>query len=220
MTKYSNVRSFLRLNLQLETNHMLLLCSEAAKYNMTLEEFVTSVLVEKLNKSTELEADTRHEPTQLKIELGKYYKTREGIVVGPVELSIHPDQDIFPFMVGPQNEGIRGEYSFTPEGKFLPAPGAAHKLDLVEEVPNPITKPIDELIRDTPESKPPFKLEAGKRYKTRDGQVAGPIELNTGWGKTIYPFVGCIDGVDHKFTGDGLWVPREKCGFDLVEETE
>jgi hypothetical protein len=79
----------------------------------------------------------------MKIEEGKYYKTRDGQVVGPIEYRLEGDGgDEWPYRA-PQGFDD-GEYweDFRGDGTWSPDEGVAHAWDLIEEVPAPVADPI------------------------------------------------------------------------------
>jgi hypothetical protein len=61
-----------------------------------------------------------------------------------------------------------------------------------------------------------FKLEAGKKYLTRDGRVAEIKEFIAG---TAYPFRGRVDGdsIDRGWLANGQWGYEPGERYDLVE---
>lgn len=75
----------------------------------------------------------------IKIEEGKYYKTRDGIVVGPLIPVGHKRRKVgYAYTVSPPPEGIvAGNVDWTDTGKFISGDTYAKVEDLVEEVPAP-----------------------------------------------------------------------------------
>lgn len=61
-----------------------------------------------------------------------------------------------------------------------------------------------------------MRLEAGRTYRTRDGDEVTPASSDDSW----YPFKGTINGAVHSWTKEGTywWGLDDPCRFDLVEE--
>lgn len=125
------------------------------------------------------------------LEVGKYYRTRDNQILGPLEAS-PSDSKTFPF--------VCNRYSFTQKGKYWDSPTTC-PLDLMEEVPNPNPKVL--------------QLEIGKRYIRRDGEITGPIGKSSA--SIRYPFWDSLN--DYSYTSTGhLWVCKTETTKDLVEE--
>lgn len=60
-----------------------------------------------------------------------------------------------------------------------------------------------------------MKIEAGKYYKTRAGEVLGPVRHNN---DVDYPFEVQMDGHYRSFTTDGRYMISQKTANDLIEE--
>lgn len=88
-------------------------------------------------------------PEPLKVEAGKFYKQRDGVVIGPIVKMA--GGGMWPWTV----EGKRRGDQWNDSGKRC-LDGYEH-TDLVEEMPAPI------------------KIEEGKYYRQADGKVVGPM---------------------------------------------
>lgn len=99
----------------------------------------------------------------LKLEAGKRYTTKDGLISTP--LSIDNNHSIYRF-----GGKINDEYvTWTENGRYY-IPGGLYELDLVAEYK---------------EEKIPLKLEIGKRYICRNGDITSPLERHDNF---IYRF--------------------------------
>ena len=92
----------------------------------------------------------------LQLEVGKYYRTRDGKRSGPVYL----DGDVLRARVG---EFLEDGLAYFRNGKLI---CCEHDDE-------------DDLIAEWDDEPAPFRLEAGKFYRTRDGRKEGPLRA---WG--------------------------------------
>lgn len=60
-----------------------------------------------------------------------------------------------------------------------------------------------------------MKIEAGKYYKNRAGEVLGPMEHNS---DDVYPFICQADGRYRSYTVDGIFYVNHSGEDDIVEE--
>jgi len=60
-----------------------------------------------------------------------------------------------------------------------------------------------------------MKLEPGKRYVTREGEVTGPLYKNDSEG---WPFVGRVDGFNLSWRESGRYIRGRESAQDLVSE--
>jgi hypothetical protein len=92
---------------------------------------------------------------KLKLEEGKYYRQVCGDVVGPIEIDEIKSYYDFPYRIKICN----GSYIYYSEGGVRVYEPSRAKQNLVEEVENPNG----------------LKLEVGKYYRQKDGNVVGPM---------------------------------------------
>jgi hypothetical protein len=143
------------------------------------------------------------------LELGKYYQQRDGLVVGPLEA--HESSSIgfenFSFKASGVLNSSFASRTWKANGKF-DIYDTEHAHDLVSEVQFvPLTEqPKEEIM-----SKP-LKLEVGKYYEDRYGDVLGPIVENKY--SSDYPFI-CEGGT---FTGAGAYCIGEASDYDLIKQ--
>jgi hypothetical protein len=170
--------------------------------------------------------DRQHSPNDLvseytedkvfKIEVGKRYTSRDGSwVSGPVEK--HPSQDgyrakFFRLDDGTENnemfyEHQSGYWWFSEEGSFN-VPSNKNPYDLVKEY-------TEEKI---------FKVEAGKRYYTRNGGITEAVNIDD---ESSQPFTAKVYNKDNRYQGfkwfneNGHWLKeRGESEWDLVKEYE
>lgn len=128
----------------------------------------------------------------MKIKVGKKYKTRDGRVV---EINDDKGSHLFPFVGTVEGEPFKRVWS----NGGVYTQGCPTELDLVEEI--------------VEEKK--FKLQVGKRYKTRDGRETTTIEP---FGDPMFPFCGSVGGNFKTWTEDGFWMEGGGTVSDLVEE--
>jgi hypothetical protein len=141
------------------------------------------------------------------LELGKYYLQRNGMVVGPM-LEYTPTSSFFREFAF-QGKNLNGHNNlWKANGGFNVLDGKDDR-DLVSEV---YFKPLDEQPTEEIVVNE-FKLEVGKYYKDRDGDVYGPLELS---GNDKYPFIEPEDR--SSWTSDGLYSVGYTSVTDLIEE--
>jgi hypothetical protein len=99
----------------------------------------------------------------MKLEVGKYYRTREGKIVGPIEKS--PINGRFPFRVF-------GHNTYTKWGNCFSAGDSRH--DLIEEVPSP--QPLEDRIADLEKEVAELKQKGNPTPKGGDPNER--IEMN------------------------------------------
>lgn len=134
---------------------------------------------------------------------GGYYRTRAGEVVGP--LRFRKDRNLtsaWPFTwdaVGDDSDCPR--HWATEEGY---GGGVRENERFVEEVPAPAPK---------------LRLQVGRRYKTRDGRVTGPLHNTEGWIPS-FNFEGIVsDWGNATWNENGRWSSSLRDNpIDLVEE--
>lgn len=93
------------------------------------------------------------EEAEFKLEVGKYYESRDGEVYGPMK---NDGDTLFPFHCDSYHQ------TWMPSGCVLD--GLKDADDLIKEVPAPASTE--------------FKLEVGKCYEDRNGVVYGPLETH------------------------------------------
>lgn len=121
----------------------------------------------------------------IKLEVGKYYKDRNGDIIGPLRFS--STREPYPF--------IHLGRSYKEDGSW--AMSGDHHWDLIEEVPKPL------------------KLEVGKYYKNRGGEIIGPIELLHNGSDYCY----VCDTLSYR--EDGVWSVVDTDNLlDLIEEAD
>jgi hypothetical protein len=140
----------------------------------------------------------------MEIKEGKFYRTRDGHVVGPIQLWLRDRE--YPWI-----GTVKGEDrapSFTEDGHYYGS--GEHAWDLIEEVPDPNVQPKEPPM--------PLKIEEGKFYRNRRGEIVGPMEPPLYGIK--YPWTGAMkDGTSClTFTDDGHYDMNKEHAFDLIEE--
>lgn len=149
-----------------------------------------------------------------KIQVGKYYKTRLGDIVGPMTRFVGIDTGWDdPFRTAYEGDCKGRCWVYCEDGKrmngFL---DGEDSLDLVEEAPAP-DEPAPE----------PFKIQVGKYYKNRQGDIVGPVRSTSEW---IFPvstpfYAYHLRGGGPAFhQEDGSWAGRTNptSSLDLIEE--
>lgn len=155
-------------------------------------------IVELARKPKQLELDAEAD-TGIRLECGKFYWRRDGRAVGPVERTPeqHPFAADFPYMIK-QAEGCR---TYLANGRN--STEREEPFDLIAEVPT-------------------LKLEVGKWYRRRDGEVVGPLldEAPKGWKPLTksHPFGGFSKDGFRTYTPDGFWAANTGTKFDLIAE--
>lgn len=133
----------------------------------------------------------------MRIEDGKFYRRRDGVVVGPAKDT--KDGSGYPVFVRRNPDG--GGNWYTAEGRYWTSQ-TEDPCDLVEEVPDPNAKPA-------------LQVEEGNFYRRRDGVVVGPAR-SSGLDDDS-PYKWTVGGLT--YTDDGVWwldSPDEP--NDLLEE--
>jgi hypothetical protein len=129
---------------------------------------------------------------KLQLAEGRYYlirggKSSEVKVVGPVTRNPQGISS-YPWMVESESQ------TYTDSGNVF----TYRKSD-------------DDLVREV--AKPPLQVEAGAYYKTRGGEVVGPMELDTSGSPGIY-----IWGADDEWwTEEGRFTQNGDHDYDLIE---
>lgn len=156
-------------------------------------------IVELARKPKQLELDAEVN-TGIRLECGKNYQRRDGRVVGPVERTPeqHPFAADFPYMIK-QPEGCR---TYLANGRN--STEREEPFDLIAEAAT-------------------LKLEAGKWYRRRDGEVVGPLldVAPAGWRPLSeeQPFGVLYNNTFRTYTPDGYWyATRNASGVDLLAE--
>ena len=94
--------------------------------------------------------------TKIKLEEGKWYKTRDGQVVGPIKYDPEDSADKFPYIAGQELDAACQAW-FREDGTWGIDEGVEHHFDIIEEV-SPVTSTAQQDFLDsTPEH--PNKLE-------------------------------------------------------------
>lgn len=101
-----------------------------------------------------VEIETETEP-EFRLEVGKFYRRRDGEKVGPMKLFKGLDGISMSTELFTSNGEI-----WHPKGNFYS--NTESSFDIIEEW-----------------TEPELKLEVGKCYRTRDGRKAGPVQCNT-----------------------------------------
>lgn len=142
------------------------------------------------------------------LELGKYYQQRDGLVVGP--LDAHKSSSIgfedYAFKAVGGHLSSFATRIWKADGSFH-IDGSESDYDLISEVQ---FKPLNEQPKEEIVSKP-LKLEAGKYYKDREGDVYGPIDAND------HPIYSFTDG-DLIWTENGNYYEIGESDYDLIKE--
>jgi len=146
---------------------------------------------------------------ELKFVVGKKYRTREGGSMTyegtRTETGCEIDgmyKDSHP-LIFRGCEGLFGRQSATLGGRVGPNPADDSKYDILSDIP------IDE----------PLQLEAGKRYRRRDGKITGPLE-DRGVNELtrVSPYVRFLDRIGGwSYSINGRYASNEECDIDLVE---
>ena len=137
------------------------------------------------------------------LELGKYYQQRNGVVVGPLGPWNPTPTGMFKNFIYHDKSLSR---TWTKNGKFS-LNDQDHSNDLVSEVE---FKPLTEQPKEEIVSKP-FKLEVGKYYEDREGEVSGPINAHD------HPIYSFTDG-DLIWTENGNYYEIGESDYDLIKE--
>lgn len=144
---------------------------------------------------------------KVRLEEGKRYVLRDGRVTGPMHAKEHRTYNWW--------AGVEGFIlSWTDDGKFRAWMDASAQ-DVVSEY----VEAVEEPQLKEPQLK--LKLEEGKRYVCRNGDVTTPLVWDDVGGKTDYPWDGSVDGRYKCWTVDGkLWLEESNIehDFDLVAE--
>jgi hypothetical protein len=133
----------------------------------------------------------------LKLQAGKWYRRRDGEVVGPTKPRATPS--LFQWWVGSQSYTSAGKWSYS----------GPMRLDLVKEVPSPGIA-----VEEAPATVSGIKLQEGKWYRRRDGRIIGPATFRGG---VAGPYTWRIEALTYTYNGRyDLEVKR--AAYDLVEE--
>jgi hypothetical protein len=132
----------------------------------------------------------------MSLEIGKKYITLNGSIVTVDSLLENTDHYAFNCTIRDAT-GDYQESAYTPNGYYW-ADQRDHKWNIVGEAP--------------------FKLKAGKRYKTRNGFVTTPLIFDEET-ETLYKFIGTVEGITRSWTEEGRWmVTSSEEEHDLIEE--
>jgi hypothetical protein len=146
----------------------------------------------KVPAEPQAEATKEEEPKPFRLEVGKCYKRRDGEITKPL---IQSDSENYPFTDGSKTWASDGTFLF----EYKP-----HNYDLIEEYIEPKPKP--------------FRLEYGKKYKSRSGVIHGPLVENDGQHIKTHPFrCGYFTWKEN-----GQWDKKGHSNhpFDLIKEVE
>jgi hypothetical protein len=141
-----------------------------------------------------------------KIEVGKYYISRDGeYKIGPVQEKGNDKE--FPFFAKYKSLKTQDETSWwlTSDGRWDNYKDQDYR-DAVAEYTEEKT----------------FKVEAGKRYYTRNGKITEPVEYKESidWGKDYPIYAKVKDDVGFYFTIEGRRLNSHETPEDLVKEYE
>jgi len=165
-------------------------------------------LVREAEEPVSVAAQTNPPDHPLQIEAGRYYWNRVGLLVGPMI----PDAEA-PYW-SKVYSGACGDTCarYYEAGRRVDSLLGEGPLDLVREAPAP-DEPAPE----------PFKIQVGRYYKTRQGDIVGPVRSTASWANpasapfyTYHPSCGCL--MLHQ--EDGSWARRTNpaSSLDLIEE--
>jgi hypothetical protein len=110
------------------------------------------------------------------LEIGKYYQQRNGVVVGPLREYTGRLADSSGFKFCAAAEGI-ADRVWRSEGSFSLLENDKHSCDIVSGVQLTPLQDLNVQLTQQPKEEivsKEFKIEAGKFYKDRDGNVHGP----------------------------------------------
>jgi hypothetical protein len=130
------------------------------------------------------------------LKIGKKYITLNGAIVTVDSLLENTDHYAFNCTIKDAT-GDYQESAYTPNGYYW-SDQRDHEWNIVSEAP--------------------FKLKAGKRYKTRSGFVTTPLVFDNET-ETLYKFIGTAEGITRSWTEEGRWVvTSSEEEHDLIEE--
>lgn len=112
------------------------------------------------------------------LEEGKFYRTRSGEKVGPIERTFYSDgsgNSSWPFTIALE--------------RFWNDKGEAWNTGTRSG--GGLTNPNDDLVAEWPDEPAPLVIEEGKAYRTRDGRKVGPMS-KAGSGADAYAFYGHV----------------------------
>ena len=146
------------------------------------------------------------------LELGKYYQQRDGLVVGPLEA--HKSSSIgfedYAFKAVGGHLSSFATRIWKADGSFH-IDGSESDYDLISEVQ---FVPLNEQPKEEIVSKP-FKLEVGKYYEDREGDIHGPL---SSLDDDTYQFVDYSTA--RTWTKDGVYYQYQVGCYDLIKEVQ
>lgn len=93
------------------------------------------------------EMQQRDLPLELKLEVGKFYRRRDGQVVGPLGASQQNMNERYPFTCSSLSSDPELFLSYAPNGRYFARSRNESPLDLIAEVAAPVTQPkVEKLI--------------------------------------------------------------------------
>ena len=145
------------------------------------------------------EAEKVEEKQELKLEVGKKYRSRKGMVVEIIAYRLLDDDDLFPF------QGCNGIWY--KENGQLNVGLVDSPYDLIEEIKEEKMEKVEKDIQ-----KQELKLKVGKTYRNREGKEVKIIEFRP---HGSFPFT---DEEDMDYKENGRFRFDIESRLDLVEE--
>lgn len=148
------------------------------------------------------------------LEIGKYYQQRNGVVVGPLtKYTGRLNEDGFAFCCNA--EGISNRV-WREDGSFSLNVDDKSHCDIVSSVQFTPLQDLTVQLTQQPKEEivSKFKIEVGKYYKDRDGDIHGPIQS---YDHFMYCFVSSKNS-SITWTESGEYYSEEENGYDLIEE--
>lgn len=87
------------------------------------------------------EMQQRDLPLELKLEVGKFYRRRDGQVVGPMGASQQGVNELYPFTCSSLSSDRELFLSYAPNGRYFARSCKDSPIDLIAEVAAPVTQP-------------------------------------------------------------------------------